>query len=95
VDDQTAQLIINHIDSRIDDLKDTTNQNFNLLVNGMRTLHDKFEAHEKIDTEQFTDIKVSIESSKAVATTKARLWASVSTLAALVIAFLTALWTRH
>ena len=57
----------------------------------MKKMHEKFEAHEKDDSDNFTGIKIAIETAKAtqaaVASTKARFWATVSSLVTLAIAF--------
>ena len=85
MDDQLATMII----SRLDDLKEDANRNFDLLMQGQRGMQEKFEAHERSDQDQFAGLHLAIATAAstqdAVATTRAKFWAGVYSCVSLIL----------
>jgi len=93
--DSFEQLVI----SRLDDLKNDSNRNFDLLVSGQRALHAKFEEHAKEDTKRFESIDAQFATAatiaaeaKGVAKTTAKVWGICTGLTTPIVAAIWAVW---
>lgn len=56
------------------DMKSDMNRNFDLLVEGQKTLFNKFNEHEKQDDKRFEEIHVKAAEDKGEAKITAKLW---------------------